>query len=115
VAAAPPARLSTAAARDRRLEMLHHPLTAVRAAMDSAAKLSNLRDRDGQRSVDVTTPAGYTFTLTVDAQARPISVRTPFYHPNLGDTTRVTTFSAYENLDGVRLPKRLVTTLDRWA
>ena len=65
-----PARLSAAAARDRRVELLHHALTAVRAAL---------------------------------------------YHPNLGDTARITAFSAYENLDGVRLPKRLVTTLDRWV
>jgi hypothetical protein len=44
-----------------------------------------------------------------------VSVTTAVYHPNLGDTTRVTTFDAYENLDGVRLPKRLRTTLDRWV
>jgi hypothetical protein len=37
------------------------------------------------------------------------------YHQNLGDTERITTFGAYEDLDGVRLPKRIVTTLDRWV
>jgi glyoxylase-like metal-dependent hydrolase (beta-lactamase superfamily II) len=113
--AAPPARLSAAAARDRRVELLHHPLTAVRAAIDPSARLSNLRDSNGQRSVDVTTASGDSFTLAVDALGRPVSVRTALYHPNLGDTARITAFSAYENLDGVRLPKRLVTTLDRWV
>ena len=112
---APPARLSAAAARDRRVELLHHPLTAVRAAIDPSARLSNLRDSNGQRSVDVTTASGDSFTLAVDALGRPVSVRTALYHPNLGDTARITAFSAYENLDGVRLPKRLVTTLDRWV
>jgi glyoxylase-like metal-dependent hydrolase (beta-lactamase superfamily II) len=113
--AAAPTRLSAAAALDRRIELLHHPLTAVRAAMDASARLSHLRDSNGQRSVDVTTAAGDSFTLTLDAQGRPRSVRTAVYHPNLGDTARTTTFSAYEDLDGVRLPKRLVTTLDRWV
>ena len=114
-AAPPPARLSATAARDRRLEMLHHPLIAVRAALEPGAKLSNLRDSRAQRSVDVTTAGGDSFTLTVDEMDRPVSVRTAFYHPNLGDSFRTTVFSAYENLDGVRLPKRLVTTLDRWV
>jgi glyoxylase-like metal-dependent hydrolase (beta-lactamase superfamily II) len=114
-AAAAPARLSATVARDRRSEFLHHPLTAVRAALDPGAKLSSYRDASGQRSVDVTTAAGITFTLTVDGLARPVSVRTALSHPNLGDTARTTTFGAYENLDGVRLPKRLVTTLDRWV
>ena len=114
-AAPPPARLSATAARDRRGEMLHHPLTAVRAALEPGAKVSNFRDSRGQRSVEVTTTGGDNFTLTVDEMDRPLSVRTAFYHPNLGDSFRATVFSAYENLDGVRLPKRLVTTLDRWV
>jgi hypothetical protein len=115
VPAAAPARLSAAVARDRRHELLHHPLTAVRAALEPAAKLANFRDSNGQRSVEVTTAAGDSFTLAVDSAGRPLSVRTAVYHPNLGDTTRTTIFSAYENLDGVRLPKRLVTSLDRWV
>ena len=44
--------------RDRRIEMLHHPVTIVRAALDPAAKITNLRQQgrrtarrrhDGQR------------------------------------------------------------------
>jgi glyoxylase-like metal-dependent hydrolase (beta-lactamase superfamily II) len=65
--------------------------------------------------VDITTATGETFTLTVDALHRPLSVRTMAAHPNLGDVARTTTFGAYENLDGLRLPKRIVTTVDRWT
>lgn len=113
--AGPPARLPEAVVRDRRMEMLHHPLTAVRAALDPDARLANPRMEEGLRHVEVTTAAGDTFTLEVDGQGRPVAVRNAVYHPNLGDTVRRTEFKAYENLDGVRLPKRLVTTLDRWV
>ncbi len=109
------ARLSDALARDRRQDALLHPLTAVRAALDPQARLSSLKESKGQRSVDVVTAAGDAFTLTVDSLNRPLSVSMAVYHPNLGDTRRATVFGAYENLDGVRLPKRLITTLDRWV
>jgi glyoxylase-like metal-dependent hydrolase (beta-lactamase superfamily II) len=116
-------RLPEQAARDRRLEMLHHPLTIVRAALDPAARLSNARASPSTplgasaayRGVDVTTARGDTVTLVVDSLNRPVSVRSTAYHTNLGDVERTTTFGAYEDLDGVRLPKRLVTTIDRWT
>lgn len=111
----PPARLAETVVRDRRLDGLLHPLTAVRAALDPAARLANLREVQGEHSVEVTTAVGDNFTLTVDSLNRPASVSMAVHHPNLGDTTRKTVFGAYENLDGVRLPKRLVTTLDRWV
>jgi glyoxylase-like metal-dependent hydrolase (beta-lactamase superfamily II) len=114
-AAAPPVRLSAQIARDRRLDTLHHPLTAVRAALAVGAKAANVRAAGEGRSVDVTTAAGDTFTLTLDGMNRPISVRSIASHPNLGDVARVTTFGGYENIAGLRLPKRLVTTIDRWT
>ncbi|MBI4266672.1 MAG: MBL fold metallo-hydrolase [Acidobacteria bacterium] len=114
-AAAAPARLGDQVARDRRIEMLQHPLTIVRAALAPVARVTNLRRNGRMRSVDVATAHGDVLTLTVDALGRPVSVRTAVYHQNLGDTERVTTFGAYENLDGIRLPKRIVTRLDRWV
>jgi Metallo-beta-lactamase superfamily len=115
----PPARLGLDVVRERRQDLLLHPLTALRAALDPGAHVSNLRrahrQPNGYQSVDVTTAGGETFTLTVDILRRPVAVSMAVYHPNLGDTTRTTTFGAYENLDGIRLPKRLVTTLDRWV
>jgi glyoxylase-like metal-dependent hydrolase (beta-lactamase superfamily II) len=110
-----PPRLSAQVATDRRSELLHHPLTALRAALAPDSKVGNLRRTGAASSVDITTAQGDTITLTVDALMRPLSVRSLGHHPNLGDVTRVTTFGAYENLDGLRLPKRLVTTIDRWT
>jgi glyoxylase-like metal-dependent hydrolase (beta-lactamase superfamily II) len=110
-----PARLAAQVTRDRRIEMLHHPLTALRAALDPSSTVGNRRTSAAASSVDITTARGDAITLSVDAQGRPLSVRSMAYHPNLGDVTRVTTFGAYENLDGLRLPKRLVTTIDRWT
>ena len=114
-APAAPARLGAQVARDRLIDMLQHPLTIVRAALNPAARVTNFRQSGAQQSVDITTAQGDTLTLTVDALKRPVSVRTAVYHANLGDTERVTTFGAYENLDGVRLPKRIITRLDRWV
>lgn len=100
---------------EQRMDMLHHPLTLLRAALDPAAKIGAPRQNGTQRSVDVTTAQGDTLTLTVDALNRPVSIRNALYHVNLGDTERVTTFGAYEDLDGLRLPKRIVTRLDKWV
>lgn len=110
-----PPRLSMATARERRLDALMHPLTALRAALDPRAKLDHVKTTGVGRSVEVTTAAGDVFTLAVDSLNRPVSVAMAVDHPNLGDTIRATTFGAYEDLDGLRLPKRLVTTLDRWV
>jgi glyoxylase-like metal-dependent hydrolase (beta-lactamase superfamily II) len=110
-----PARQGPQVVRDRRIDMLQHPLTLLRAALAPGARVANLRTSGPQRSVDVTTAQGDTLTLTVDGLGRPVSIRTAVYHQNLGDTQRVTTFGAYENLDGIRLPKRIITTLDKWV
>lgn len=110
------ARGGAQAAIDRRVEMLHHPLTAVRAAIDPAAKVANLRQAGGLQMVDVTSASGDTFVLAIDAMTkRPVSVTTKADQLNLGDVARVTTFSGYEDVSGVKLPKHLVTTLDKWV
>lgn len=114
-AGAAPPRLGAQAVKDRRVDMLQHPLTIVRAALDPAARVTNRRQTGANQSVDITTAQGDTLTLTVDSLNRPLSVRTAVYHQNLGDTERVTTFGAYEDLDGIRVPKRIVTRLDKWV
>jgi hypothetical protein len=110
-----PVRTSEAVARERRIEMLHHPLTALRAALDPAAKLANVRVTGTGRSLDITARTGETITLAVDTRNRPVSVTSAVYHTNLGDVVRTTTFEGYEDAGGVRVPKRLITTLDRWT
>jgi glyoxylase-like metal-dependent hydrolase (beta-lactamase superfamily II) len=110
-----PVRASDAVARERRVEMLHYPLTAVRAGLAPTSTVSNLKVTAAGRSVDITTMRGETITLAVDDQSRPVSVSSAVYHTNLGDVVRTTTFGGYEDARGVRLPKRFVVTLDRWT
>jgi len=108
------ARASEAAARDRRLELLHHPITIVREALKPGARLANLRQQGAERSVDVITPKGETLTLSVDPAGLPVRVTSMSDHPNLGDVAMATSFSAYEEVSGVKLPRRITTMIDRY-
>lgn len=108
-------RAGADAARDRRIEMLHHPLTAVLVALDPGAVLRNLRQEDDADLVDVATPRGDDLTLAVARDSKlPVWVRTTAAHPNLGDVAVTTGFTDYDDVDGVRLPRRLTTMLDTY-
>jgi glyoxylase-like metal-dependent hydrolase (beta-lactamase superfamily II) len=107
-------RASNALAKDRRAELLHHPVTIVRAALDPATKLSNPRDANGQRVVDVTT-AGLSLTLAIDAGTKlPTRVVSMTDNTNLGDVAIETSFADYHDVSGVKLPARLTTKLDKY-
>ena len=81
-----PQRASANAARDRRAERLRHPLVLVRAALDPAAKVTNLRTEDNQPHVDVTLPSGEVVTLGVDPATKlPSHASVRAYDPNWGD------------------------------
>jgi glyoxylase-like metal-dependent hydrolase (beta-lactamase superfamily II) len=106
-------RASEAVARDRRAEFYHHPLTAVRAALDPAATVTNARESGGERVVDVTTGDGVVLTLTVDGTTGlPLRVATAAYNANLGDVTLETSFGEYRDVGGLQLPTTLTTTTD---
>src|SRR5262245_27961460 len=105
-------RLANAAAKDRRVEIFHHPLTIVRAALAPDAMLANVRTANGQRVVDVTSN-GTTFTLAIDATTNlPTRVVTMADNLNLGDVAVETAFSDYQDVNGLKLPARLTTTTD---
>ena len=109
-------RASNTVAKDRRAELYHHPITAVRAALDSGAKLSNPRDANGQRAVDVTTGRGVTFTLAIDGGSKlPTRVVSMTDNVNLGDVAIETSFSDYQDVNGVKLPARLTTKTDKYG
>src|SRR3989442_5196440 len=57
------ARAPNAAANDRRMEIYHHPLTLVRAALDPNSKLSNPRTTNSQNLLTITTDNNLKFTL----------------------------------------------------
>jgi glyoxylase-like metal-dependent hydrolase (beta-lactamase superfamily II) len=113
---AKPARVAQAAARDRRAEVYHHPLTIVRAALDPAAKLANPRDANGQRAVDVTIAGGLTFTLAIDNTTKlPTRVVSMTDNTNLGDVAIETSFADYKDVSGLKLPARLTTRTDKYT
>ena len=111
-APAQPQPASAAAARQRRVEMLAHPVTILRAALDPGTRLSNVRKQGALQLVDVTVPQGDTLTLAVDATNLPAWVSYVAPNNNLGDVTYRTAFTGYQPERGGRLPTGLATSID---
>src|SRR5688572_17158683 len=110
-----PARGSDAQARDRRREALHHPVAAVRAALAESSQLRNLRQDGDNDVVDVRTAKGDVIQLSVSRASKlPVRVAMLDAHPNLGDVVIATAISDYEDVNGVKMPKRLTTTIDKY-
>lgn len=112
-----PQRAASEQASIRRKELLHHPVTAVRAALAADAKLARVASPREEVSIEVTTVRGERFTLTLDKETGlPTSVSSLEDHVQLGDVLLTTRFSGYEYLQpiGLRLPRRLVSSMDRW-
>ena len=106
-------RVAQTAADDRRAEFLRYPITAVRAALDPLAQVTNARTGNGESSVQVVTSGGPAFTLVIDAATKlPTRVTTEANHVNLGDVTIATAFADYQNVGGLQLPARLTTKTD---
>lgn len=106
-------RAGDAVAKDRRIEMLGTPIAVVRAALDPASKLSHLRKQGSEQMLDITTAKGDTVTLAVDSKTNlPVSVSWISSSENLGDVINTTTFSSYETVNGLKLPKRYLTKMD---
>ena len=106
-------RAGAAAARDRRSELLHHPVTFLRTIVDADLTLSNLRAKAGERLVDIAMPAGGTMTLGIDSATHlPTRVVSMAANANMGDVAIETRFSDYEEIDGLQLPRRLSTKMD---
>ncbi|HEY6506892.1 MAG TPA: hypothetical protein VIY56_02710, partial [Vicinamibacterales bacterium] len=102
-----------AAARQRRVELLAHPLTMVRAALDPSTKLSNLRKQGNLQLVDVSVRQGDTLTLAVnDTSNLPAWVSYVGPNTNLGDVTYRTAFAGYVPEKGIQLPTGIATTID---
>lgn len=108
-------RVSNAVAKDRRVEIYHHPVTIVRAALDPAAKLANPRTLDKETVLDVTTANGFSLTLAIDNTTKlPTRVVSMTDNASLGDVAIETAFGDYQDVNGVKLPARLTTTTDKY-
>jgi glyoxylase-like metal-dependent hydrolase (beta-lactamase superfamily II) len=102
-----------AAARQRRVELLAHPLTIVRVALDPASKLSNLRKQGELQLVDITVRQGDMLTLAVNGTSNlPAWVSYVGPNANLGDVTYRTAFAGYGPEKGIQLPTGFATTID---
>jgi hypothetical protein len=103
-------RISDAAARDRRIDLLRHPAAIVRAALDPGARVGNLRSEAGRDLIDIDG-----LTLGIDTESHlPAFVKRLESNDNLGDVEVTTWFSDWETANGVRLPRRLTTQIDRY-
>jgi glyoxylase-like metal-dependent hydrolase (beta-lactamase superfamily II) len=107
------ARVADETARAWRMEMLAHPITAVRLALRPDTRLTNLHEDGGQLILDVTSASGDELTLAIDGVTQLpswVSWRAP--HDNLGDVTYRSAFTAYEPVGGVQLPMAFNTVSD---
>ena len=110
---AQPQPAGAAAARQRRVELLAHPVTIVRVALDATTRLSNLRTQGNLQLVDVTVRQGDVLTLAVNATTnRPAWVSYVGPNANLGDVTYRTAFAGYVPEKGIQLPTGFATTID---
>ncbi len=108
-------RVLNSAARDRRADLLQHPLTIVRAALDPAATLTHARTAGGERLVDITVAGQSTCTLAIDASTRlPARVVSMTDNANLGDVAVETSFADYQDVAGLKLPARLTMKTDKY-
>jgi hypothetical protein len=108
-------RASDAAMKDRRIEMLHHPVIIVRAALDPMTKLTGVRTSGNHQVVEMTTGKGEMLTLAIDTTTKlPSSVTSMSYNANMGDVAIDTTFSDYEDVGGLKLPRRITTKIDKY-
>lgn len=106
-------RMSDEAAQRRRMDLIAHPVVAIRTALDSSSRVSNPRDEGGLTLVDVATAAGEKFTIAFDhATSLPSWVRWVGPHENLGEITYRTELSGYEPVNGVLLPMSFNTVSD---
>jgi len=100
---------------ERRVEYLRHPLTLVRAALEPAAKLSNIRTQGNERLVDLTI-GKIKLTAAFDSATKlPTRVIQMVDNPTLGDTAIETSFSDYKEVGGLMLPTRFTTKEDQFG
>ena len=115
-------RASERVAADRWAEMYHNPIGIVLLALDETSTVSNLREAEGQRVVDVVAANGTQLTLFVDDETGlPSKVMSSTYDPNLGDVAVETLFEDYGETGGLggfqarlTLPRSYTTNLDRF-
>jgi len=106
-------RATNAAATARRAAYYHHPLTLLHAALKPGAAVANARTTDGESLVDITTEDGFELTLGIDAATKlPSQVTSMMNHTNLRDVAQRTSFTDYEDVNGLMLPTGMTVSTD---
>jgi glyoxylase-like metal-dependent hydrolase (beta-lactamase superfamily II) len=111
-------RASGQVATDRRVEMYHHPIGALRAALAQGAVVANPRKDGNTDVVDITTSDGAKLTLYVDSQTKlpsKVSTISDNIGGPLGDMVVETSFANYADTAGLKLPNRLTTKNDKYT
>jgi glyoxylase-like metal-dependent hydrolase (beta-lactamase superfamily II) len=111
-------RASALAAKDRRTEMLHHPVGALRAALAQGSTIANPRKDGANDVVDVTIADGQKFTLHIDTQSKTpakVTTLTDNIGGPLGDMVVETSFANYAETGGLKLPGRITTKNDKYT
>ncbi len=94
-------------------ELLDHPLPAVRAALDPAARLESVSVEDGLPVLQFTTAEGTAVSMGVDPVTHlPAWTRRVVPHANLGEVAVTAWFTGYVAQDGVMLPYGLMNRID---
>jgi Metallo-beta-lactamase superfamily len=94
-------------------ELLDHPLPAIIAALDPAAKLGAVTVEDGLPVLQITTAQGTPLLIGVDpASHLPAWTRRVVPHVNLGDVALTAYFTGYIPHDGLMLPYGLTNRFD---
>ncbi len=107
-------RLSDQASIERKAELYHHPIGAIKAALLPGTRLSNLRTEQGFDAVDVATADGAKFSVYFDRTTkRPAKAASPISHPTLGDLVLETFYSDYEDVGKLSLPDTIKVQVDR--
>lgn len=107
------ARAPEAVANERRMGIFHHPITAVRAALDPMATLANPHTEGNESMVDVTTASGVAFMLAIDSTTKlPTRVMSRTDNTNLGDVVMETRFADYQDAGGLQSPTTFTLRLD---
>jgi hypothetical protein len=94
-------------------DLLDHPLPAVLAALDPAARLGPVSVEAGQPVLQFTTADGTPVSMAVDPVTYlPAWTRRVVPHANLGDVAVTAYFTGYVPQDGVMLPYGLMNRID---
>jgi len=96
-----------------RAETLDHPLPAIRAALDPAARLGSVSVEAGLPVLQFTTAEGTSILMGIDPQTHlPAWTRRVVPHANLGDVAVTAHFTGYVPHEGVMLPYGLMNRFD---